>query len=804
MTTRLQQRSVYERVGQSQPNAQSVSRRPAVLVLAVLALVVLSWLGQAGVAWAQKVESATKSGVTPRASGGAAAPAVALHSVLAHSHVIVPQARAFHTGRQKDVKITQVKVGVVVVEQVATSTLQIHLQNPNAVQAEARLLVPVPAEAAVGGLDFQGSASEPTAELLPLEEARRTYQEIVRRTKDPALLEFAEYNLIRTSVFPVPARGSQIVRLTYEHLLAADGDRVDYVLPRSESLGYQVPWEISLRIKSRQPISTVYSPSHPIETVKVASGIASVRLQAGGRLQAGPFRVSYLKQTQGVSASLLAYPDPSTGGGYFLLLAAAPKAQGSAGQGRIKREVTLVIDRSGSMAGEKLDQAREAARQIIEALHPGEWFNVIDYSHTVNRFASRPVVKTLKTLNRVRNYLKQLRASGGTNIHDALVEALRQPTEVGTLPLVLFLTDGLPTVGQTSEAAIGQLATQANPHDRRVFTFGVGVDVNAPLLEKIALQTRATSTFVLPQEDVEVKVAGVFARLSGPVLASPTLAVSGPDGAEGRVADLQPAQLPDLFAGDQLVLLGRYLGEEPLKFAIGGNYHGKTRQFEFEFSLEKATTKNGFVPRLWASRQIAVLSDAIRQLGADRPTADQMEKDPRLKELVEEVVRLSKEFGVLTEYTAFLSKEGTDLTRYNDILAEANRNFYSRAITSRVGLGAVNQSYNFKAQRKQCVLNPRNEFYNAQMQRVAVASIQQVNDLALYRRGNGWIDSRLVDRLKPTDSVPEVAFGSPEFDRIVKKLASQGRQGCIALEGEIVLEIDGQPVVITTPSQAKD
>ena len=177
------------------------------------------------------------------------------------------------------------------------------------------------------------------------------------------------------------------------------------------------------------------------------------------------------------------------------------------------------------------------------------------------------------------------------------------------------MTDGLPTVGQTSEAAIRELARKGNPHQRRIFTFGVGVDVNTPLLEKIAYESRATTTFILPGEDVEVKVAAVSSSAcAGPVLADPELGV-GETRTRRRVRELIPGRIPDVFEGDQIVLLGQYVGEEPLEFTLRGNYRGTPRVFQFRLSLDQATTRNGFVPRLWASRKIGLLVDAIREQG---------------------------------------------------------------------------------------------------------------------------------------------------------------------------------------------
>jgi Ca-activated chloride channel homolog len=744
-------------------------------------------------------------------------------------HIIIPQGRPFWSSARSAawvppatsvrpvpapagaVQITEVTAGIEIIEQVATTTLDITLSNPSNARLEAQMVVPVPDKAALRGFTFQGAASEPKAELLTKEEARRVYDSIVAKTRDPALLEFIGCNLIRSSVFPVEARGTQKVRLVYEHVLAADGDRVDYVLPRTESLDYRVPWKVAVKIKSKSPIGTVYSPSHRLETLRQGEREITVRVAAEASTEPGAFRLSYLIERDGLTASLLAYPDPKVGGGYFLLLAGTPVKAPRPGTGGTavlqKREVILVLDRSGSMAGEKLEQVRAAALQVLEGLEDGEAFNIIIYHESVESFSPQPVVKNEETMKAARAYIRGMRVRGGTNLHDALVEALRMKPTPGSLPIVLFLTDGLPTVGQTSEKAIREVASKGNPYERRIFTFGVGVDVNTPLLDRIALDTRATSAYVLPKEDVEVKVGQVFKRLVGPVLASPKLQVGEPGGAASRrVHDPLPAKLADLYEGDQLVLLGQYVGEEPLDFNLSGDYFGKHRSFKFHFSLDKATTRNAFVPRLWASRKIAVLVDAIRDLGADTGLGYTgggyggggravPANDPRMKELVEEIVRLSKEFGILTEYTAFLAREGTDLGRASEVVMQAQRNFTDRAMNVRTGWGAMNQSYNMNEQRGQRELNARNGFFDENMKRVEVSAIQQMNDRAFYQRGNRWVESSLVDQ--PAPAKPKViTVGSPEFTELAHRLAAEGRPGIVTLNGEILLRVGGETILV--------
>jgi Ca-activated chloride channel family protein len=710
-------------------------------------------------------------------------------------HVVVPQARAYAPGRSPALEITRVVVGVVIREQVASTMMEVQLQNPGSTRQEAELLMPVPDGAVVRGFSVRGQGAEPSAQLLPRTEARRTYEGIVAQARDPALLEFAGFNLVRSSVFPVEPGATQAVRLTYEHLLTASGARVDYVLPRSESVEYRVPWEIAVKITSKTPLATVYSPSHRLRIARPEPTAASVALARGAGTEPGPFRLSFLRERGDISASLFAYPDPKVGGGYFLLLAGLPPASPRSEAAVLKREVTLVIDRSGSMRGEKLAQVREAALQVLAGLDPDEAFNVILYNEAVEPMTAQPVRKSRTALKEAAEFLDGMTARGGTNIHDALLKALRQPPTPGTLPIVLFLTDGLPTVGQTSEAAIRELTRRGNPHQRRIFTFGVGVDVNSPLLEKIAYENRATTTFVLPGEDVEAKVAAVFQRLRGPVLADVTLALQEGDGRR-RTRELIPARIPDVFEGDQIVVLGQYLGEEPLEFSLRGNFRGTSREFRFRLGVDQASTRNGFVPRLWASRKIGLLIDAIREQG---DTIGSATAPPR--ELVDEVVRLSTEFGILTEYTAFLAREGTDFAQREKLFSESADRLRDRAIRTRSGLSSVNQDLNNQYQKSVACVNPLNKYWDAAMNEVSSTTVQQVGDLAFYKRRDGWVDSRLVRNAAETPPARVIAFGSEEFRELAVRLAREGRQGSIALKGDTLILIDGQPVLIKAPVQ---
>ena len=720
------------------------------------------------------------------------------------ANIVVPQLGAFSPVAAQKPEVTGVEAGVVIREQSAVTTLDITMHNPAARRTEAELWIPIPQGAVIRSFTFQGSSPEAAVKILSRSDAAETYKEITAKLKDPALLEFAGYGMARSTVFPIEAHGDQRVRFTYEHLLASNSGRVDYELPKSESLGYRVPWKIAVKIKALRPISTTYSPSHKIEVKREDANTVSVRTTAESEREPGPFRLSFLFEQQGITSTLYASPDDRATGGYFMLLAGPPAELARKKDSTpIRREVLLVLDHSGSMAGDKIKQVKEAARQTLSGLNEDEYFNIVVYNESVQVYSPAPVQRTAAGLRAALAFIDTINASGSTNIHEALSEAMRLPTAEGCLPVVLFLTDGLPTVGNTSEAAIRTVAIAQNIHNRRVFAFGVGADVNAPLLDRISSENRGVSTYVLPGDNLEVKVGELFHRLRGPVLADPKMEILDANGRPepGRVLDVLPARLPDLYDGDQLVVLGRYNEDRPMTIRISGNFLGRPASFTNKFDMDRKTSRNAFVPRLWASRKIGLLVDELRQMGADdakgaRMLSSAASADPKTKELVGEVLRLSTEFGIMTEYTAFLATEGCDLTKQDAVMAQAASAFRDRAMQTRTGLGAVNQSLNSNVQMSQTVLNNSNSFLTADMKQTAINTIQQASDLTFFLKDGKWIDSRLYRTGRKIEPVRTVAVGTPEFLTLAAELASQGRGGFASMKGDVLVLVHGHPVLI--------
>ena len=751
------------------------------------------------------------------------APAVVAQTVTNNINIIIPQVHPWampmanhrpnhvspimvRPNLQPMVLIESVDVDVDIKGQVATTRLGLNLVNQSSQDQESQLLLPVPDGAVVTEFALEGTALSAKADLLPSHEARRIYDEIVSNLRDPALLEFAGYNLVRSSVFPVPAQGKQTIILTYEQILGGDGNRIDYAIPRSESLRQHAPWNIRFQISDETPVSMVYSPSHDLITKRKSGSSFHGEISEKARTEPGSFRLSYLRDRDAMNASVIAYPDTTSGqGGHFLFMLGMPTTD-AADNGTLQREVTIVLDRSGSMAGVKLQQACLAALQVISALEDGEAFNIIDYSTGVDQFAAQPVIKTDETVRQAEAYLSSIRSIGGTNINSALRAALKQPPMEGYLSMVLFLTDGLPTVGETSEVAIRESVEEHNNHNRRIFTFGVGNDVNAPLLDHIADSSRATSTFVLPHEDVELKVARTFRQLSGPVFADTTLVTRDSAGNQSTrlVREMTPQQIPDVFDGDYLILLGRYIDNQPITFEISGKTALGPKNHVFTFDPSDASVDNSYVARLWASRQIAYLIDQIRQAGAAEAAnplnAATTMTEPKIVELVEEIMRLSTTYGILTEYTSFLATDGTHLpntaARWGAAVGGCMTELEDRAISNRSGAGAVTQSLNLYASKNVEQLGYRNGFFDAEQNEVSFETVQQICDHTFFYRGGTWFDAQLINEQVESDPDVVIDFGTPEHMNLVRELVKERRQGVLSLDGPIVLRRNGLTYLI--------
>ena len=544
-------------------------------------------------------------------------------------------------------EVTYHHVNVKIEGQVATTAVDQEFYNPNPSRLEGTYLFPIPKGAQIDKFKMDIGGKMVEAELLPADKARQIYEDIVRKAKDPALLEYADRDVFKVRVFPIEPHSKKRIQISYTQILKADAGLVSYVYPLNTEKFSAKPIKdvtIKVELESKQPLKSVYSPSHEVEIKRHGARRATAGFEARDVKPDLDFALYFAPEKDELGVNLLAHRTGSEDG-YFLLLASPGVDVDD--KKIVPKDVAFVLDTSGSMAGKKLEQAKKALQFCVENLNDGDRFEILRFSTEVEPLFDKLVDASRSNRERANDFIKDLKPIGGTAIDDALKKALNLKSGISALKsargrpfVVIFLTDGKPTIGTTDEAQIVGNVKKANEGRTRVFCFGIGTDVNTHLLDKITEETRAVSQYVLPEEDLEVKVSNFFSKIKEPVLANPTLKFTG----DVRVTKLYPSPLPDLFRGDQLVLVGRYSGRGDSAVVLEGVVGEASRKFTYDVSFPREADEHEFIPRLWATRRVGYLLDEIRLHGENA-------------ELKDEVTELARKYGIVTPYTAYLIVE---------------------------------------------------------------------------------------------------------------------------------------------------
>lgn len=551
-------------------------------------------------------------------------------------------------------------VNVTLEDQVAVTRVEQTFRNHTDRKLEATYVFPVPEGASVRDFAMWVDGKRVKGELLTAERAKKMYTDIVRQTKNPAMLDYIGSDLLSLKVFPVPPQGDQKVEVSFTAVAKKEHDIVEYVYPLETdraSASTLEEFQLSVKVRSQQPIGSIYSPTHEITVAQVNDHEAVVTYQRKGATLDRDFQLFYTSSGQDIGLTALQHRPISTEDGYAMLLV-SPRAELSRDQ-KVPRDVVFVVDTSGSMMQDKkIEQAKKALQHCLSGLTPDDRFGLINFATTVNHYRNELVSATDEQLAQAKGWVADLYAGGGTAIHEALMSALELRSGDKTrMFTVVFFTDGQPTIGERDTDKILSALEEKNTGNTRIFSFGVGDDLNAVLLDQIAEQTRAVNRFVRPGENLEVKVSSFFAKINHPVLAN--LKITTPSGV--RLAEVYPPQLPDLFHGDQLVVLARYQGAGHSAIMLKGNVGVHEKEFVYELDFADQTDDKPFVEELWARRKVGYLLDQIRVNGEQT-------------ELVDEVVRLAKNYGITTPYTSYLIMPDAPIQ-----LAAAEADSYGRA-----------------------------------------------------------------------------------------------------------------------------
>jgi Ca-activated chloride channel homolog len=537
------------------------------------------------------------------------------------------------------------RVEAKVVERGAVTKVIQEFDNPTDRQLEATFLFPLPKGATIDEFALWMNGKREVGKVMERKQARAIYESIVRRSRDPGLIEYVDAELFQANVFPIPPRGRQKIELTFSHLVDYEGGLYRYVYPMKtdqRATSTLEDFTFTVRIESKAEIKNLVSPTHKMATQKRGKG-ASASLEKNAFSLADDLSLYWSVDDGEVGLSVLTYKEGDEAG-YFMLLA-SPK-DGFRTSEIIGKRVAFVVDTSGSMEGEKMEATKRALDQCLGKLGEDDLFSIVTFGGYAEPWKDKMVAASRANVDAARAYVRKLEPLGGTNIDEALQSAFATATGSEKAPLmIVFMTDGRPTVGETDVAKILARANAGRAEKKaRIFVLGVGDDLNALLLDKMSTANGGSALYLKGNSALEAEVASFYDKISHPVLADLSLSIDGV-----HTFGNHPRTLGDLFAGQQLVVLGRYRDGGKATIKLSGSTPKGARMFTNEVSFASTSNEHGFIPRLWAQRQVGMLLDEIREKG-------------ETKGLVDEVTQLATRFGIVTPYTSYLVVEPTMAT----------------------------------------------------------------------------------------------------------------------------------------------
>lgn len=675
--------------------------------------------------------------------------------------------------------IKSVKITVKIDAQVATTKVEQVFENDTPYRLEGSYFFPIPESASISDFAIYDGDKRMAAEILERAKARQIYNEIVRRQIDPGLLEYAGKDLFQASVFPIEPRSTKKIDLTYSRVLKNEGGTVSYryELGSGRRIQPQPIKEIAASVEITSPIDlkNIFSPSHKISVNKDGERRARLSFEGKGEDSQKDFLLYYSLSEKDFGLSLLTHREPGKDG-YFLMLISPKSNIGE--QERAAKDIVFILDTSGSMSGEKIDKAKAALKFGVESLSPRDRFNIISFSGEEHLMKAGLVEANQGGKQTGLKFIENLRPEGGTNINDALVQAFKQFQSSERPSMIVFLTDGLPTVGTTDVKQIIKNVADANRAGVRLFSFGVGYDVNTSLLDKLSADNRGSSDYIEPQEDLEVKVSNFFARVNYPVLSDLKLDFGG---VETELT--YPRTLGDLFKNSQLVIVGRYKNSmNSTTVRLTGKVGAREEVFTFvKQSFPEERGDNPFLARLWATRRVGYLLEQIRLNGENR-------------ELKDEIIQLGTRYGIVTPYTSFLVTEDMKDIGRRIIPMEQRRalDSMSRGAGSVGGIGRTFEQVTVTGES--AVVYSKTEKKMKESDKLEspesyLTNIRTVGDKTFQLKGEEWVDTRL----RESSTLPkiEVQFASEEFFNLIAKepkladFFSLGKKVVVVFKGKV-------------------
>jgi Ca-activated chloride channel family protein len=549
--------------------------------------------------------------------------------------LLIPEAKH----RTPPLAMVSHEAAIAIQDQAAETTVEQTFRNHTTQPLEANYVFPIPRGASVRAFKMMVNGVKAEGKLVAGTEARRLCADCARLSQDPGVLDYLGNSLLTMTIQAIQPGKDVKVTIVYSALASQDNGLVEYVYPlKTDGKATRTLEKFSLKanIRSQHAIQNVYSPTHAITLKRVNDREVNIGFEREQALLDRDFQLFYTLTDKDVGLTAMIHRPSATEDGHFLFLI-SPRLE--APEQIIPRDIMLVLDTSGSMKGVKMEQARKALHFFLDNLKKHDRFALMNFATNINKYQNELLDATPEEIGKARKWVDALETTGGTAIDRALSTALDMRTrDEGRTFTVVFFTDGLPTVGETNPEVIIKNVERRNSASTRIFTFGVGYDVNATMLDRLAENTRALSTYVREEEDIKVRASAMWGKITNPVLTNLRLTA----GKDIILSDTYPPDLPDLFQGGQLVVMGRYRGKGKTTLTLSGLVGKEKKDFTYDVNFQEKTGNDyAFVEHLWARRKVGYLLDQIRANG-------------ERKELVDETKLLARKYSIATPYTSYL------------------------------------------------------------------------------------------------------------------------------------------------------
>ncbi|MBN1761307.1 MAG: VWA domain-containing protein [Chitinispirillaceae bacterium] len=544
---------------------------------------------------------------------------------------------------------------VTITDQMAVTHVDHTFKNETSSRLEGVFIFPLPEGAVVTELALWINGVRVVGDVMERDTARAVYESIVRKTIDPALLEYMGDNVFKLSVFPIEPNGKEMserrIEITYAELLPYEDGSVDYgFYMKTANLSAKPVERASIKgtITTQKPIISLSSTTHKSGTQLALSreddrnysfvygnenAHSETDLVIEYQFEDETFALNHLVYNPGTGEDM--FFDAEGDDGYFLLWVTPP--HNPATETVLAKNVAIVADVSSSMSGTRIVQLRKALGAMVDMLSEKDRFSILAFSSGVQKFHDDMVKATEENLLDAHEFIDALSEAGLTNYEGALNEAFDCTWSDDAANVIVFFTDGKPTWPvETSDTRILALLEELNTDDISVYPFGVGEEPDAAILKRMAAENSGAYFAIPGDAAIEPVLSGFMRRISYPLLKNITMEYDGIS-----PYDVYPRTLPSLFAGTQLSVLGRFRTKTTSEVLFTGEKESETVTVTEQLKFDATQENQPFVPRMWASSKIDYLLGEIAVAGEQQ-------------ELVDNVKTLGKKYSIITPYTSML------------------------------------------------------------------------------------------------------------------------------------------------------